>query len=278
MELRVVAIEASLIETQGRAIFNVTIDNRGQRVAFAAATKTPRWGEMLKLRAKAPGMSRIFVVHNTNVLGQIDGAEGELSVDPRLLGLGPVRLQAIGVPEKGLRELVGSAPLSLTVEPGMPLGPVKDAPKSTSPGLAVKLASGKTVPVQETRDQNWLSLAGVNAGQTYVVQSFFQVNAPEVYQFQLWHDGELKLTVERHAALPPDRQRRRAAMGAHAAGRRHAPPDRRRPRRQRRPPKNPLRRPRRRQSQRQEVQTSGCAVKIAPRARRRASGWCGWRR
>src|SRR5262249_30988002 len=38
--------------------------------------------------------------------------------------------------------------------------------------------------------------AGVESEQPYLLQGFFDVPADDTYQFQLWHDGEVKLSVD----------------------------------------------------------------------------------
>jgi hypothetical protein len=50
--------------------------------------------------------------------------------------------------------------------------------------------------VDETRDPAWLTLHGVRADQPFLLQGFFDADKDDVYQFQLWHYGELKLSVD----------------------------------------------------------------------------------
>jgi hypothetical protein len=130
------------------------------------------------------------------VLGVIAGEEGQLNVNPRQLGLGPVSVQAVAVAGASARDRVAAAPVSLMIEASKPLSPLKDPPKKLAPGLLLKLPDGKVSPVQETRDPAWLALAGIGPSQPFVMQGFFEVSATDVYQFQLWHHAELKLNVD----------------------------------------------------------------------------------
>jgi hypothetical protein len=59
----------------------------------------------------------------------------------------------------------------------------------------LKLPNNKVVPIQETLDPNWLSVAGMESEEPFLLQGYFDVPSEDVYQFQLWHDGELKLSV-----------------------------------------------------------------------------------
>ncbi len=196
-ELRVVAIAAGPIETQGRAIVPVTLDNHSRAIVAAAqpAGKV-RWDQALKVRAKAPGMQRIFIVSNGIELGRIDGEEGEATINPRQLGLGPVTLSAVGMADKPQPARVFSAPIALVVEGPKPLPAIKDVPAKLSPGLALKLPNDKVEVVQSTRDVTWLATAGLGPDQAFLVQGFFDVGSEQVYQFQLWHRGDLKLSVD----------------------------------------------------------------------------------
>ena len=56
----------------------------------------------------------------------IGAASGTMTLDPRVLGLGPVRLQAVAL-SADKAELAISAPLSVDVGPGPPL-PAGSAP------------------------------------------------------------------------------------------------------------------------------------------------------
>lgn len=202
-ELRVVAVEAGPIESQGRAIIPVVVNNQGLSVEVSTTpAKTVRWGEALTVYAKAPGAARIYVVQNNRILGEIAGQDGQVSINPRVLGTGPVSLQALVVSAEGARGYTSSRLLNLVVQPPTPLVPLKDPPQKLAPGLALKLPGDKVVNVEQTRDPDWLAVAGMNRKQPFLVQGFFDIATEDLYQFQLWHYGDLKLTVDNTVLYP----------------------------------------------------------------------------
>src|SRR5690606_23077607 len=97
-ELRIVAIAAGPIESQGRLIVPIVVDNEQKKAVLATRPQqSVRWGEMLQVAAQAAGAKQIHVLHNGRLLGSITGERGAIQVDPRTLGLGPVQLQAVAV-------------------------------------------------------------------------------------------------------------------------------------------------------------------------------------
>ena len=61
VELRVVGIEASPIETQGRAILPVRFNNHDRPIEFScSAAESATWGESVHLTASAPGATKIL--------------------------------------------------------------------------------------------------------------------------------------------------------------------------------------------------------------------------
>jgi uncharacterized protein (TIGR03790 family) len=197
-ELRIVAIEAGPIETQGRLIVPITVDNRGRSIEFSTTPAgSVRWDQKLVLEAKAPGMSGIAFFHNGRLIGRVAGAEGQVEVNPRVFGSGPVSLRAVGLARGGPAAQVHALPVELDVQPARPLAALKEpAPSKLVRGLLAKLAGGETVPVQETLKPHWLAEAGVKPGAAYEIEAYFDVAPAEIYQFQIWHFGELKLAVD----------------------------------------------------------------------------------
>lgn len=196
-ELRIVAIESLPIQSQGRAVVPVWVDNNGLKAQLAAqpAGKV-RYDQKLVVQAKAPGMKEIYIVHNGRLLGTIAGEAGEISVSPKMLGLGPVAIHALASRANAVRDRVVPIPLALNVELPTLLPALKDAPPRLAPGLVVRLGADKVVPVQDTRDPAWLSIAGLDADQPFTAQAFFDVPDDDMYQFQVWHYGELRLSVD----------------------------------------------------------------------------------
>ncbi len=113
-----------------------------------------------------------------------------------MLGLGPVSLQAIAVFGTGYRDRVIPAPVQLDVESAVPLAAISRPADDLAPGLLLRLPNNEIVPVQSTKDPQWINLAGVGPKEPFVFQAYFRVPAEEVYQFQLWHRGSLELSVD----------------------------------------------------------------------------------
>jgi hypothetical protein len=196
-ELRVVAISAGPIETQGRKTFSVVVDNQGRSAILATRPeKTVRWDQPLQVAAKAVGAKQIHILQNGRLLGTIDGEQGALKIDPRILGLGPVGLQAIAITGRGSRDRVLPAPVTLDVQPAPPLPAIGRPPTSLVPGIMLQPPTGEPVPIQDTQDGKWLKEHGVGANQPFSLDGYFTVETEEVYQFQLWHRGELELAVD----------------------------------------------------------------------------------
>ncbi|HEX3727861.1 MAG TPA: hypothetical protein VHV08_16530, partial [Pirellulales bacterium] len=196
-EVSVVAIEAGPIESQGRAQLGVVVDNHGRTAQMTTSpANTVRWDETLKVHVKAPGMSEILIVNNDRLLGRVSASEGQVEINPRRFGLGPVMLQAFGVSGSGPRNRVAATPVRITVEPGKPLPPIAETAKNLAHGLLLKLANGKTVPIQDTFNPAWLVGSGVEANQPFSLTGIFDVPTADVYQFELWHLGDLKLAVD----------------------------------------------------------------------------------
>jgi hypothetical protein len=95
-ELRVVAIEAGPIRSQGRRIVPIVIANHGRRldVSLSPLPRVPADGR-LTVTAKCPGAASIAVFHNADLLGTIAAAEGRVEIDARRLGSGPARLRTV---------------------------------------------------------------------------------------------------------------------------------------------------------------------------------------
>jgi hypothetical protein len=223
-ELRIVAIAAGAVETQGRAILMVRVDNHGRTIDFTTArdpmsgpatqnatdktnkqagqsepNRTARWDETLVLAAKAPGMAEIVFSHNGRVLGRSSEDEARVKINPRILGTGPVTLQAFGRARGEGAVGVQSQPIELTIEGNRPL-PAWQLPRGVTlvRGMQLHLAGGKTVPIQETLAPTWLADAGVKSGEAVELDGVFDAAATATYQFQLWHDGDWKLGFDGH--------------------------------------------------------------------------------
>ena len=198
-ELRLVAIDDSPIESQGRLILPVVFNNRGRTIQ--CQTQPPeaiRWDETLSLTVDAPGSTKIHVYHNRRLIADLDGERGRLKIDPRTLGQGPVSLVVVGVGDSSSGDYVFAPPIDLLVQAPIPLS-ARRPPRGTAlaDGLQITLADGRVVVVQQTAPADrWLADAGVRPNETFRLSGYFNVSQEDVYQFQTAFDGRLGIRVD----------------------------------------------------------------------------------
>ena len=112
-ELRVVGIRSDPIETQGRAIVPILVNNHDSAVEIkvSPSTRIPLSGK-LKISVRQPGATSIAIRQNSRDLGNVKGESGDLEILASSLGRGPTTLQAIS---EGKAAAV-SAPVRIFVE------------------------------------------------------------------------------------------------------------------------------------------------------------------
>jgi hypothetical protein len=112
-ELRIVGIEEGAIETQGRAVAPIMVDNRGAKLEI---TVTPRGSvsatAMLRVSVRQPGATAIAIRQNSRQLARVEGEAGDVEIAAADLGRGPTALQAIS---DGTAP-ASSAPVSLEIQ------------------------------------------------------------------------------------------------------------------------------------------------------------------
>ena len=117
-ELRVVAVEDSPIESQGRLILPVNVDNHGRRISVKTRPeRTVRLGRTVQLQADSPGSQTIAVYFNGRSIARIAGSQGATLIDTKTLGQGPVVLSVVGIGAGGVADHVVAPPIRLTVHP-----------------------------------------------------------------------------------------------------------------------------------------------------------------
>jgi hypothetical protein len=112
-ELRVVGIRSDPIETQGRAIVPIVVNNHDASVEIKAlsATRVSLAGK-LKLSVRQSGASEIIIRQNSREVGRVKGESGEVEIAADVLGRGPSALQAFGE----AKTPAVSPPLGIVVE------------------------------------------------------------------------------------------------------------------------------------------------------------------
>ena len=202
----------------GRAILRVKVDNHAHTIELTAIPAAPRtekatinkgtsakettparsasWDETLTLAANAPGMAEIVFGHNGRVLGRANGPEAQLKINPRAgnrtgdaASVGTSRRRIVGRSAVATDRVSDS---SQRAAAGLAVAARRDAAagNATSPGR------GQGDPIHETLKPTWLADAGTKPGQAFELDGVFDVAATDTYQFQLWHDGDVKLAVD----------------------------------------------------------------------------------
>lgn len=109
-EVRVVAIDNTPIETQGRWIGSLVVKNGRDAIQLSMAEDTAN-STLLNLKVAATKPSATSILCNGVEVAKLPNGEGSVAIDKKKLGAGPVTLVAIVDGEPGLR----SQPLRVVV-------------------------------------------------------------------------------------------------------------------------------------------------------------------
>ena len=115
LELRVVAIDSSPIETQGEAIINDTVNNHGLTLDLRSMPVKIHEGMRIHLSANAPGTQWIAVYQDSRQIGRIAGSEGDLTLQTDKMGTGPVLLRAVAKATAADRGYVVARPITVEI-------------------------------------------------------------------------------------------------------------------------------------------------------------------
>jgi hypothetical protein len=94
-ELRFVGVVASPIETQGRAIVPITVNNHNVKLELKLAGQAAAdLSSTLRLSVGQPGAAAIAIRQNSREVGRVKGESGDVEIPAATLGRGPVVVQA----------------------------------------------------------------------------------------------------------------------------------------------------------------------------------------
>jgi hypothetical protein len=186
-ELRVVALAANEVQTQGRTVIPFFVANTDlERQPIKLTKREFRYGERIPLEVNIPDAVRVDVFGHFGKLGGLDSGQGTIQVDTTTLGLGPVALR-YGVSYSDGNTRLSGAPLDVTILPPKPL----TLPDSSLPKKLVKGVQLLTQNEGKKEDAtiaflrgDWLEKAGVGDGTTFAARGYFEAPADGVYQFQ----------------------------------------------------------------------------------------------
>lgn len=115
-DLRVVAISATSIETQGRVVLPVTFVNGTKTLALAVTPKKLAQNGTLTVKLEGTGVEGSLVFSAGRVLGRITGHSGSLEIPAAMLGRGRVMIYATGRGGRSPAESVNASPVAVDVE------------------------------------------------------------------------------------------------------------------------------------------------------------------
>jgi len=197
LEFRIVATDDTPIETQGRIIVPVKVNNNGRKIQ---CTTGPRgrvpFGSQLAVNVTSPGSSTILVYQNRRLLGRIGGAKGILKVDSSQLGFGPTTIQAIGIGSPEKNDHVAAKPLPIEVvipRPFAPITPLSGSGKTA--GLRLTKADKSVATITTTSKKNWLAAAGVKSGESFTLDGLHEAKKTSIVGFQAYYMGTLEIYV-----------------------------------------------------------------------------------
>ena len=114
-DLRVVAIDAGPIETQGRRIVPVRFANRASALAIAVEPRRVQPRGMLRVSVTGTGIGSVLIHAAGRVLGRTTAAETTIEVPAELLGRGTVTIRALGRSGPSPAEAVNAEPVTVGI-------------------------------------------------------------------------------------------------------------------------------------------------------------------
>ncbi|MGD9632572.1 MAG: TIGR03790 family protein [Pirellulales bacterium] len=106
-EFRFVAVNSDAIESRGRLILPLVVNNHGQKLELSANKSQLSATDSVEVTVRQTGATSIVVRQNQQEVARITGSSGKATVSAATLGRGPVRLQAESIgPNSALSEPV----------------------------------------------------------------------------------------------------------------------------------------------------------------------------
>jgi len=193
-ELIVAATGNDAVLTRGSVTIPVVIRNGETELRVTPPPATVTWDRPFTILAKAPGAKAIAFFHNLDEVARIESASGTATIDPRVLGQGPVRIQPVAF--IGDSKQVLGEPISVRIKPPIAIPPAApNSPQLYADGFTITGKGGRKTIVQKAAD-DWLQTAGVAKGDAFALEGSFNITGPDVYQFQLRGAANLRLSVD----------------------------------------------------------------------------------
>ena len=114
-ELRVVAITADAVETQGRLVVPVFFRNHGRQLTMTATPQEVPLNGQVRIQVDGSGIDGVLVFGMGRILGRVEGTSGSIDVPAVMLGRGRVMVYAAGRGGRSPAEAVNAAPVPILV-------------------------------------------------------------------------------------------------------------------------------------------------------------------
>lgn len=212
-DVRVVAVEAGLIETRSFVRQTLWVDNAGRRVTPTDAPTSVRFGEMLTVAGEAPGARRVRIEHLGRRLAETMVRDGrwQVAVPAARLGLGAVDLRAVAEWADGPAARSALLPVTVTLPPLLQASAVVRAGAGDKTEAAEKRGLSLRVehvgqPAVETRVEGlWKPLPRelkASKAARLLFAGAFEVKADGLYELDVESRGSLALRVGGQAFAP----------------------------------------------------------------------------
>ena len=114
-EFRFVAIEDSPVQSQGRIIVPVRINNLGYQVSCKPVSSRVTRNDRIVLDVNAPDAKEIIVFHRRTLLARMKKPAGQITINPQTIGLGTTELTVIAKKGRGAKNTWFADPVLVTV-------------------------------------------------------------------------------------------------------------------------------------------------------------------
>jgi hypothetical protein len=115
-EVRIVGIDRTPVETQGRLIVPVEVANTERSITCRAVPSNQfTFGDRVRIQIDAPKASEIMVYHGRRALAKANRSKANLLVDSKDIGAGPVELTVVAKSGEGASNAWFAKPLKLDI-------------------------------------------------------------------------------------------------------------------------------------------------------------------
>jgi hypothetical protein len=202
-DLRLVAIEDSLVETRSSGRFSISVDNGGRHVQIGNISRAAFYGDDVVISGTAVGVERVGIYQGYRQLAaaEVRGGRWRSVINSVELGSGPVFLQARAASDAGA---VQSAPVKTVVGEPARIAPLADL---SSPIANIKatihLPNGETY-LERTKSVNGL-LKKLHRQKVkpdrVTIEGYFEIGTPGFYQLLVVSKAGTSISID-NKALP----------------------------------------------------------------------------